>query len=244
MYGYQGAGNLSAYGFGSAYTWSYILVLVCFVAAMIASRRVKTVYAKYDKIKASRGMTAEQAAQRVLDYYGITNVRIQHISGDLSDNYNPSTNIISLSDSTYGHTSIAAIGVACHEAGHAAQHAQGYVPIKIRNAIIPITNIGSAAGVPLALLGIVLNISGLVYFGLLLYAFVALFQLATLPVELDASRRALNVIDETKMLEGNEYNGARKVLTAAAMTYIVALATSLANLLRFVIIFLGGRRSD
>ena len=123
-----------------------------------------------------------------------------------------------------------------------AQHAQGYVPIKVRNAIIPVCNIGSAAGIPLALIGIFLNISGLVYFGLILYAFVALFQFVTLPVELDASHRALKVIDETKMLEGNEYNGARKVLTAAAMTYVVAVATALANLLRFVIIFLGNNR--
>ena len=203
MYGYQGLGNLSAYGIGSAYTWSYILVLVCFFAALIASSRVKSVYAKFDEYKASKGLTAEQAAQRVLDYYGITNVSIQHIPGELSDNFNPKTNIISLSDSTYGHSSIAAIGVACHEAG---------------------------------------NMSGLVYFGLLLYAFVALFQFVTLPVELDASHRALKVIDETKMLEGNEYTGARKVLTAAAMTYVVAVATALANLLRFVIVFLGNSR--
>ena len=117
MYGYQGLGNLSAYGIGSAYTWSYILVLVCFFAALIASSRVKSVYAKFDEYKASKGLTAEQAAQRVLDYYGITNVSIQHIPGELSDNFNPKTNIISLSDSTYGHSSIAAIGVACHEAG-------------------------------------------------------------------------------------------------------------------------------
>lgn len=244
MYGYHGAAGLSNYAFGSAYTWSYILVIVCFIAAMIASARVKSIFRKYDEYKAMKGLTAEQAAQRVLDFYGITNVTIQHISGELSDNFNPKTNVISLSDSTFGHTSIAAIGVACHEAGHAAQHAEGYVPIRVRNAIVPICNIGSTAGIPLAILGILINASGLVYFGLILYSFVALFQFATLPVELDASHRALQVIDETKMLEGNEYEGARKVLTAAAMTYVVALATSLANLLRFVIIFLGNRRSD
>lgn len=245
MYGYQGLGQLSQYGFGSAYTWSYILVLLCFVAALIASARVKSVYAKYDEFKASKGITAEQAARMVLEYYGVKDVQIQHIPGELSDNFNPKTNIISLSDSTYGHSSIAAIGVACHEAGHAAQHAQNYVPIKVRNAIIPVCNIGSAAGIPLALIGIFLNMSGLVYFGLLLYAFVAIFQLVTLPVELDASHRALKVIGETGMLAGNEYEGAKKVLTAAAMTYVVAVATALANILRFVIIFLGnGRRNS
>ena len=243
MYDYSTLGAYSQYT-GSGYMLSYLLVIACFFAALIASARVKSVYAKYDQVAASRGLTAEEAARKVLEYYGITNVAIQHISGELSDNFNPKTNIISLSDSTYGHSSIAAIGVACHEAGHAAQHAQGYVPIKIRNSIIPICNIGSAAGIPLAILGIILNLTGLVYFGLILYAFVALFQFATLPVELDASRRALKVINETQMLSGNEYTGAKKVLTAAAMTYVVAVATALANLLRFVVVFLGNRNRN
>ncbi len=227
---------------GSVYMWTYILVLVCFAVSMIASARVRSTYRKFDGVESTNRMTAEQAVAKVLQYYGITDVQIQHIEGELTDNFNPKTKIISLSDSTFGHSSIAAIGVACHEAGHAAQHAQGYVPIKLRNAVIPVCNIGSAMGIPIAILGVILNTVNLVYIGLLLYAFITLFQLITLPVELDASHRALKVIRETGMLTANEQHGARSVLSAAAMTYVVAAATALANLLRFAVIFLGNSR--
>ncbi len=240
---------LGNYYFDGAYGWTYILVLITFFAAAIASRRVNSVYSKFDKVRSTKGLTAEQAAQRVLDHYGVKGVTIQPIAGNLTDNFNPQTNIISLSESVYGHTSIAAIGVACHEAGHAAQHAEGYVPIKLRNAVVPVTNFGSRAGLPIAILGVVLASAtqgamgyGLVYFGLLLYAFITIFQFITLPVELNASRRALKVIDETGMLEGSEYNGAKAVLTAAAMTYVVAAASALASLLRYAVILLN--RSD
>lgn len=227
---------------GSVYMWTYILVLVCFAVSMIASARVRSTYRKFDGVESTNRMTAEQAVAKVLQYYGITDVQIQHIEGELTDNFNPKTKITSLSDSTFGHSSIAAIGVACHEAGHAAQHAQGYVPIKLRNAVIPVCNIGSAMGIPIAILGVILNTVNLVYIGLLLYAFITLFQLITLPVELDASHRALKVIRETGMLTANEQHGARSVLSAAAMTYVVAAATALANLLRFAVIFLGNSR--
>ena len=168
---------------GSVYMWTYILVLVCFAVSMIASARVRSTYRKFDGVESTNRMTAEQAVAKVLQYYGITDVQIQHIEGELTDNFNPKTKIISLSDSTFGHSSIAAIGVACHEAGHAAQHAQGYVPIKLRNAVIPVCNIGSAMGIPIAILGVILNTVNLVYIGLLLYAFITLFQLITLPVD-------------------------------------------------------------
>lgn len=164
-------------------------------------------------------------------------------SGKLSDHYDPRTNVIRLSEAVYSSTSIAAIGVACHEAGHAAQYANSYLPIKIRNAILPVCRIGSYAGIPLAFLGLILSFQPLVSIGLFLYAFIMLFQLATLPVELNASRRALSVIEETGLLrDEQELNGAKKVLRAAASTYVAALAVSLANLLRFIAMFNNRRR--
>ncbi|MBR6513106.1 MAG: zinc metallopeptidase [Clostridia bacterium] len=230
----------------------YFLVIAMFFIAMVAQNKVKRTYSKFSQVASERGITAERAVQMVLDYYGITDVSIQQIPGELTDNYNPKTNIISLSEPVAGSTSIAAIGVACHEAGHAAQHATGYLPIKIRNSIVPICNIGSRLGIPLAIIGIILqtSVSGmwetgqaLIYAGIIMYGFAFLFQFVTLPTELDASHRALKVIDERDILSKDEREGAKKVLTAAAMTYVVALATALVNLLRFAYIFLGrGRR--
>lgn len=219
-----------------------ILVVPALILAMIAQFKVKSTYSKYSKLQNSRRLTGAQAAAMILRYYNINDVKIEHISGHLNDHYDPRTNVIRLSNTVYNGSSIAAVGVACHEAGHAAQHAEGYIPIKIRNAIVPVCNIGSAAGIPLAILGLFLSVGWLVDFGLLLYALVAVFQFATLPVEFNASRRAIKVIEESDILSEEETSGAKKVLGAAAMTYVAALVVSLANLLRYVLIF--NRRRD
>ena len=179
----------------------------------------------------------------VLRHYGLTEVRIERVNGKLTDHYDPRTNVIRLSDGVYGSASVSAIGIACHEAGHAVQYAKGYLPIKIRSAILPVCNIGSTLGIPLAVAGLIFGADLLVNIGLLLYSLVVIFQLATLPVEFNASRRAVSVIDETGMLSQQELPGARSVLRAAAMTYVAALVVSLANLLRLLALF-AGRRND
>lgn len=228
-------------------TWLYIvLVIPAFIISLIAQAKVKSTYSSMSKIRNTSGFTGAQAAAAVLRHYGIMNVRIEETSGKLSDHYDPRSNVIRLSREVYYGNSIAAVGIACHEAGHAAQHAEGYVPIKIRNSIIPVCNIGSYLGIPLAFAGYFLGFEPLVLIGLGLYSFITIFQLATLPVEFNASRRAIRVIDETGLLrDSEEIDNAKKMLGAAAMTYVAALAVSLANLLRFAILFLGrGRRND
>lgn len=228
-------------------TWLYIvLVIPAFIISLIAQAKVKSTYSSMSKIRNTSGFTGAQAAAAVLRHYGIMNVRIEETSGKLSDHYDPRSNVIRLSREVYYGNSIAAVGIACHEAGHAAQHAEGYVPIKIRNSIIPVCNIGSYLGIPLAFAGYFLGFEPLVLIGLGLYSFITIFQLATLPVEFNASRRAIRVIDETGLLrDSKEIDNAKKMLGAAAMTYVAALAVSLANLLRFAILFLGrGRRND
>ena len=236
---------LGGFGYYSPYYMdSYLLILVipAFIFSIIASIRVKTVYNKMARRFASNGMTGAQAAAEVLRYYGIINVQIKSVPGKLTDHYNPKTNTIGLSESVYSGSSVADIGIACHEAGHAAQYANSYLPIVIRNMILPVANIGSFAGIPLAILGFVLPWQGLVTLGLALYAAICVFQLVTLPVEINASRRAMKVISETGILPTEEEkSGAKSVLFAAAMTYIAALAVSLANLLRFIALF-GNRR--
>lgn len=214
-----------------------ILVVPMIVLSLIAQVMVKSAFNKQSKVYASRGINGAQAAARVLYHYGITDVRFETVSGKLSDHYDPKAKVIRLSQEVANGTNVAAIGVACHEAGHAAQHAENYKPIQIRNAILPVCNIGSYIGLPIAVLGYFLGFEPLVSIGLLLYGLIALFQLVTLPVELNASRRALSVLEETGMLTSEELPGARKVLTAAAMTYITALLVTLANLLRFVLRF-------
>lgn len=214
-----------------------ILVVPALMLAIWAQVQVKTTYRKYSRVPNSRGMTGAYAAQAVLNFYGITDVRIERVSGNLTDHYDPRSKVIRLSDGVYNSSTVAAIGIACHEAGHAAQHAENYAPIKIRNAIIPVCNVGSTIGIPLALIGWIFSFSILIYVGLGLYAAVFIFQVATLPVEFNASRRAIKVIDETQLLRDDEIGGAKKVLAAAAMTYVASMMVSLANLLRLLLRF-------
>lgn len=204
--------------------------------------KVKRAFRRYSSVHAMCGMTGAQAAARLLQLNGITDVQIRQIGGTLTDYYDPKNKEICLSGDVYNATSVAAIGVACHEAGHACQHAQGYAPLKIRNAAIPATRIGSSLGIPLVLLGMVFTWRPLIMVGIVLYALVALFQLLTLPVEFNASRRALQIIESNQFLTEQEYRGAKKVLTAAALTYVAALASALATLLRLLL--LAGRSDD
>ena len=229
------------YGFD----WTYVvIVLPCVIIAMIASLKVNSTFNRYSKQMSSRHITASDAAMRVLRTNGVTNVRIERVAGNLTDHFDPKANVIRLSDSVYNSTSTAAIGVACHEAGHAVQHAEQYAPINLRTAIIPVTNIGSMLAMPLILIGLLFTASyELVYIGIILFSLSLVFQLVTLPVEFNASRRAMEAIESTEILSGEELKGARRTLTAAAMTYVAAVAVSAAQLLRLIILF-GGRRDD
>ncbi len=216
------------------------LVLPAVIFALWAQFNVKSTFSKYSKIASRSGMTGFDSARRILDANGLGSVRIAHVSGDLTDHYNPTDNTIYLSDSVYGSNSAAAIGVAAHEAGHAVQHATGYTPIKIRSAIIPVTNIGSNLAMPLIILGIILSFPTLAYIGVAAFGLSTLFQIVTLPVEFDASGRALKALEGS--LDGDDLASARKVLRAAALTYVAALAVSLVNLLRLLIIVAGNDR--
>ena len=230
----------NGYYYGFDYTW-YLLVLPAFLLALWAQFRVQSTYAKYSRVRSVRGRTAAEVARQILDDHGLGYVQVDRIGGKLTDNYDPRSNIVHLSQEVYGSSSIAAIGVAAHECGHAVQHAEEYGPLKLRSAIIPITNIGSSLSIPLFLIGLLFNFSILMNIGILLFGLVALFQLITLPVEFNASRRALSTIGERGLLTDDETRGAKKVLSAAALTYVAALASSLAQLLRLVLI---SRRRD
>ncbi len=230
------------YGFD----WTYlVLVLPCILLSMLASARVNSTFKRYAKQISARHITGAQAAQRVLQFCGVGNVRIERVSGNLTDHYDPKANVIRLSDSVYDSPSTAAIGVACHEAGHAVQYAESYFPIKLRAAVIPVTNFGSKLAMPLILLGILLSALGsfwdiLVYLGIACFSLSLVFQLITLPVEFNASRRALAAIDQAELLTADERKGAKKTLSAAAMTYVAATAVAFTQLLRLILLF--GRR--
>ncbi|MBQ9914025.1 MAG: zinc metallopeptidase [Clostridia bacterium] len=218
------------------YDYYYIvLVLPAVILSVIAQAKVKSTYNKFARISNSKHITGAQASYNVLMHYGITNVKIECGSGKLSDHYDPRVNVIRLSPEVYSGSSIASIGIACHEAGHAAQHAQNYLPIKVRNLILPVANFGSSAGVLLAVIGYFLGFGILIDVGIILFAAVVVFQLVTLPIEFNASSRALRVIEETEMLYNEERAGAKKVLSAAAMTYVASLLVSLMSLIRLIL---------
>ena len=233
------------YGFD----WTYLtLVLPCLIFAMIASSNVNSTFKKYSKQLSRRHITGAEAAQRVLHANGVHGVRIERIAGNLTDHFDPKANVIRLSDPVYNSTSTAAIGVACHEAGHAVQYAVGYSPMKLRAAIIPMTNLGSKLAFPLILVGLLLGSLGeialmFIYLGIAAFGLSFVFQMVTLPVEFNASRRAIKAIEEGGILTEEEQRGAKKTLTAAAMTYVAATATALAQLLRLILIY-GRRRRD
>ena len=233
------------YGFD----WTYVvLVLPCILLSLWASANVNSTFKRYSGQYSRRGLTGAQAAERVLRSNGVTNVRIERVSGNLTDHFDPRSNVIRLSDNVYGNTSTAAIGVACHEAGHAVQYAQDYAPIRIRSAVIPATNLGSKLAMPLILLGLLIGFKGdlsyfLVYLGIGCFGLSLVFQLVTLPVEFDASRRAMTAIAQSELLTEEEQRGARKTLSAAALTYVAATAAALAQLLRLLVLFGGRNRS-
>ena len=210
----------------------FIYVIPALIITILAQINVKSTFARYSKVRNSRGVTGQNAARQILDENGLYNVRIERISGSLTDHFDPSANVVRLSESVHDSTSVAAIGVAAHEVGHAIQHSTGYVPIKIRAAIIPLTQIGSMLAFPLVIIGLSMASTFFVDIGILLFTAVVFFQLITLPVEFNASIRAMRVLDDRDILYGEELKGSRKVLTAAALTYVGALAVSLLQLLR------------
>lgn len=234
-------GGLMGYYFDP--TW--ILVIIGAVLSMAASAKVNSTFNKYSKVRSMTGMTGEDAAKRLLNSQGIYDVTVRPVKGQLTDHYDPRTKTVNLSESVFYSTSVAAIGVAAHECGHAMQDNVGYVPLKLRGAIVPVANIGSQAAFPLIIIGVLIGGMGspLVNIGLILFSLAVIFQLITLPVELNASRRAITLLDQVGILGGQEVNQTRKVLGAAALTYVAALAASVLQLLRLVILF-GGRRDN
>ena len=222
--------------------WYVVLVIPAILLGVIAQISVSTTFNKYSKKLSRRGITAAEAATRILRDNGLSHIRVERIGGNLTDHFDPKNNVIRLSDSVCDSTSIAAIGVAAHEAGHAVQHATNYIPIKIRNSIVPVANLGSRLAPLLIIFGLVLSFEPLVWIGIILYSAMALFQLVTLPVELNASRRATKTITNMMLLDDEEVKGAKKVLTAAAFTYVAALITTLAHLFRFIMLARGRNR--
>lgn len=226
------------------FDYTYLIILPAFLFGLYAQMKVSSTFSKYQSVQSSRGVTGAQAARRILDDNGLYDVAVVKISGNLTDNFNPKTRTVSLSDSVYGSTSVAAIGVAAHECGHAVQHATGYTPIKIRSALVPVTNFGSSAGFVILLVGMLFGSYPIAMLGVLLYSLMAVFQAVTLPVEFNASKRALATLEASGMLVGEELKMSRSVLSAAAMTYVAALVSSLATILRLLLIAGSSRRRD
>lgn len=227
-------------GFFYGFDWTYLVFIVpCIIITLICQVKVQSTFSKYSKIRNSRNITGAQAAEYVLRQNGVTGVRIEHVSGSMTDHFDPRTNVIRLSDTVYNSNSVAAVGVACHEAGHAVQHAVGYLPNKIRGIILPMAKIGSQLSWILILLGLVFTAKVgfvLLYIGIVLFSLSVLFTIATLPVEFNASKRALECIRESDLLYSDEYTGAKRTLQAAAMTYVASALTAIMQLLRLIVI--------
>ncbi len=219
------------YGFNMEY---FLFMIPGLLITLWAQWKMKSTFKKYESVRTMQGLTGAQAARRILDMNGLQNVQVVRVSGHLTDHFDPRSNTVSLSQATYDAPTIGAVGVAAHECGHAVQHSVGYFPIKIRTAIVPLANIGSRLSIPLIFVGFILNALGLVYVGIALFGLAVLFQLVTLPVELDASRRAIHTLNDSGMVSAEESVGVRRVLTAAAMTYLAALLSSLLQLLYYV----------
>ena len=229
------------------YDSTYLLVLIGVVLSLAASGLVNSTFSKYAKVRNMYGMTGAQAAERVLHSAGIYDVRIEHVSGKLTDHYDPRSKVLRLSDSVYGQSTVAAVGVAAHECGHAIQHAKGYGPLALRSTLVPIANFGSKIAWPLILIGLLFNSNSSYLFiqlGIIAFSAAVLFQLITLPVEFNASNRAIRMIADTGIMQGEEVRGARKVLTAAALTYVASAATAILQLLRIILLTGGRRRND
>lgn len=232
------------YGYYSWWDPTYILVLVGAVICMIASARVNSTFRKYSRYRSASNMTGAQAAERILRASGIYDVTVRHVSGNLTDHYDPRNKTLNLSDSVYGSTSVAAVGVAAHECGHAVQHQKNYAPLSIRSAIVPVANFGSALAWPLIILGLFFSSGSLlIHIGIACFSFAVLFQLVTLPVEFNASGRALRILGDTGILNGEELSMTRKVLGAAALTYVASAAAAILQLLRLILLF-GGKNDD
>lgn len=228
------------------YDPTYSLVLIGLLLCLAASARVRSTYAKYGRVRSRSGLTGREAAERILRSAGIYDVRIEHVSGNLTDHFDPRNRVLRLSDATYQSASVAAVGVAAHECGHAIQHSRGYAPLKFRSAIVPVANFGSAIAWPLILLGLLFNSRSsylLIQIGILAFSFAVLFQLVTLPVEFNASRRAVQILGESGMLLPDELSMTKKVLRAAALTYVAGAASAILQLLR-IILLTGGRRRE
>ncbi len=223
-----------------AFDWTYIVfILPCLIISIICQINVKSTFSKYSKIRNSRNMTGAMAAEYVLRRNGVSGVRIEHVAGNLTDHFDPRTNVIRLSDTVYNSNSVAAIGVAAHEAGHAVQHAQNYLPNRIRSAILPVARVGSQLGWLLIVIGLIFTAkTGFVflYIGIILFSASVLFTIATLPVEFNASKRALDCIKNSELLYGEEYNGAKRTLQAAAMTYVASAVTAILQLIRIILL--------
>lgn len=226
---------------------TYILVLIGVVLSLLASGLVKSTFSKYSQMRNMRGITGAEAAERVLHAAGIYDVRIERVSGNLTDHYDPRSKVLRLSDTVYGQTSVAAVGVAAHECGHAIQHAKGYAPLSLRSALVPVANFGAQIAWPLILIGLLFG-SGtsslLINIGIIAFSAAVLFQIVTLPVEFNASNRAIRMIADTGMMQGQEIQAAKKVLNAAALTYVASAATAILQLLRIILLTGGRRRND